>query len=204
MLSSDKDTWNSKGSRKDTTKLSSSFTMSSDAGYRTPNLEARHATDSDFQNVVNHKTSCLLDKSQIYNGKMTGRTSKYAKCMETLIKTYRFDEKNPIKIFRFLTQFKRACKSNKVSENTALWSMQTLIKDGPVYNFTVGLTSHEDIRTTHRLPKKGEKQIFTYAESGNILLKFYATNSNIAKSTSEIVCLRKTTMKISAQFVDVI
>lgn len=35
-----------------------------------PKLEESHATDRHFNNVVNYKTYCLLDGSQVYNEKM--------------------------------------------------------------------------------------------------------------------------------------
>lgn len=66
--------------------------------------------------------------------------------------------------------------------------------DGPTSSLTVRTTHYEDDRTTHRLPKAGEEWVSTYVEAVNILLKLYATDSNIAKAASETTALRKIPM----------
>lgn len=50
---------------------------------------------------------------------MPARTGKHSKRTKTLMKAYKFDDKDPIAALLFLVQFKRACESNKVSEGMA-------------------------------------------------------------------------------------
>lgn len=120
------------------------------------------------------------------------------------MKAYKFDNKNPITVLPFLAQFKRACDSNRVSEGMPLCIVPTFMKDGPVSSLTVEINLYEDDGTTHRLLKAGEKQISTFVEDFNFLIKSYTTESNIAKATLEIAALRKTPIETSVKFVDVL
>lgn len=83
--------------------------------------------------------------------------------------------------------------------------MPTLIKIGTASYQTVLMTlQKKNDETTHRLPKASEKQISIYVEATNFLLKFIATDSNIAMATSDKVCLKKTLMETSVQFASVL
>lgn len=66
------------------------------------------------------------------------------------------------------------------------------------------MTLHKDDGTVHRLPSIGEEQIPTYVEAVNNLLKSYAADSNIAKATSDVACLKKTSMEALVQFADLL
>lgn len=80
----------------------------------------------------------------------------------------------------------------------------SFMKDAPSSNPTVRPTSLSDGWTSHRLPKTGVKQISTYVEAVNFLLKFYATDSNISKAAPEKVCLKIASMKNLIVFADVL
>lgn len=71
-------------------------------------LKLIHATDTNFRNVVNYKTHRLINLHHSYKGKLAARTCKYSKRTETMIKAYKFDEKDSITTLRFFAQFKRA------------------------------------------------------------------------------------------------
>lgn len=107
---------------------------------------------------------------------MAACTGKYAARMETLMKAYKFDDKEPITILSILADFKRACDSNGVFEGIALWLLPAFIRDKPAFSLTVWMASHEDDEATHRPPKAGEKQMTTFVEHNKFLLKFYATD----------------------------
>lgn len=110
-----------------------------------------------------------------------------------------FEYKDAITVLRFLTQFKTACNSDEVFEDTTLWIMNSFMKDGPLYSPTVQMALYGDKRTFSRLLMAGEEQISTYARAENILLAFYATNTNSAKVISERAVLKKAPMKISVK-----
>lgn len=86
----------------------------------------------------------------------------------------------------------------------ALCTMPTSIKLEPASSLTVRRTLHKDEGTTHKMPKTGEDHISTYVRAVNFLLKSYATDSNIAKATSNIACLKNASMYTSVQFADVL
>lgn len=65
------------------------------------------------------------------------------------------------------------------------------------------MTPHNDDGTIHRQRKTGEEQIFTSVEAVDFLLKAYATDSNIAQTTSDIACVKKSSVETSVQFADV-
>lgn len=71
---------------------------------------------------------------------MAARMCKYVKCIETLPKAYKFNDKAPISILRFLAQIKRACDSIGVSKCLALLIMSTVVKDKPGFCLTVQMT----------------------------------------------------------------
>lgn len=141
LPTSHKGTWSMKGSLKDSSYSPGTIEKLRD---RAPKLKVLHATDSQFRNVVNYKTYHLINLDQNSNGKLAARTGKYAKRMETMMKVYKFDDKDPITILRFLAQFKRACDAIGVSKGTALWIMPTFMKDGPAFSLTVRMTPHGD------------------------------------------------------------
>lgn len=120
---------------------------------------------------------------------MAVRAGKYDKRLESLVKAYKFDEKDASSIFCFLSQFKRACNANRVFEGKAFCTMLAFMKDKPASNLTVQMVSYKNNGTTHRLPMAGEGQISTYVEAVRLLLKSYATDSNISKTLLDIVCL---------------
>lgn len=76
--------------------------ISSDAEGTVTKLEFLHPTDSHFQDVVKYKTNFLFGNSTTHNGKMVARTGKFVKRTKTLIKLYKFDDKEPFTIPRFL------------------------------------------------------------------------------------------------------
>lgn len=94
--------------------------MSNNAKGRAPELNILHATNSHFQDVANYKIYNQLENLQTCNVKMTARTGKYAERMDTKMRAYKFDNKNSTTTLYFLTQFKRACDSNEISESTAI------------------------------------------------------------------------------------
>lgn len=150
---------------KKTTKSSKSSISSNDADGRASYLIAMPATDGLFQNLVNYKTYHLREESRIYNKKMAIRMGKYTKRIETLMKAYKFDNKDLVKILRFLTQIKRAWDSNRLFKSMALWIMSMFMKDEPECSLTVRMIPHKDDGPTHRLPMASEEQTFTYAEA---------------------------------------
>lgn len=62
---------------------------------------------------------------------MAAKTGKYFKIMETLMKSYEFDDKDLITLLRFLAHFKCACDSNKVLEDMGLSVTPNFMKKGP-------------------------------------------------------------------------
>lgn len=75
--------------------------------------------------------------------------------------------------------------------------MPTFTKDGPASSLTVRMTPHKDEFHTLPLLKTSVKQITTYIEAVNYLLKSFATDANIVKATSKGARLRKATMETS-------
>lgn len=65
------------------------------------------------------------------------------------------------------------------------------MKVRPAYSLTVPMSLHKDNGTTPRVPKTDDEQISTYLEALNLLVKGYATESNIAKRTSDIASFKK-------------
>lgn len=72
-----------------------------------PNLKVRHATNSLFQSVNNYIYHRRLHRLQTYSKKMAAKTSKYLKQIETLMKPYKFDDKDLTTTLRFFSQFRR-------------------------------------------------------------------------------------------------
>lgn len=68
----------------------------------------------------------------------------YAKRMEKLIKAYKFDDKDPIPVLRFLAQFKRASALKGVSEGIELYIMHSFKEDGPSSSLAVCMTPYDD------------------------------------------------------------
>lgn len=143
------------------TRLSESSIMSCDAADRALKLKILRATDSHFQSEVNYKTYHLLVKSQVYKGKMAAHLSMYVKLVETLTEVYRFDDKNPITVLCFPTQFKTAYNLIKSSEDMALWVMATLGERSPAFSLADQMTPCKDNGTTHSLPKTGKNYMYT-------------------------------------------
>lgn len=75
---------------------------------------------------------------------MAAKLDKVVKRVETLIKAYKFDDKNWINVLRFLAQFKRACNFNRVSKGMDYWVMPNIMKDGPASILTVRMTPSGD------------------------------------------------------------
>lgn len=75
--------------------------------------------------------------------KMTAKTGKDVKKLETLMKPYEFDDKALITILRFLFKSWRACDFDEVSKEMALLVMEKFMKDGTTLNLTVRMTSRE-------------------------------------------------------------
>lgn len=76
------------------------------------------------------------------------------------------------------------------------------MKDGPASSFAIQLTPRGD--SALYLPKTDRKQISSYVEAVNYLLKSYATDANIAKASPKEVNLRKAPPETSVQFSDVL
>lgn len=155
--------------------------LSSDAENGAPELKFLHAIDSFFQNVVNYKTYCLLEKSQTFNGNMAVRMNKHAKRMKPLMGTYKFDDIDPITPLRFSTLIKGAWGLHRIFEGMTLWIMPTPMKDEPASSLTVYMTSYGDNRKSSRLPKVDEGQIPVLVKVVSFLLKSYATDLNIER-----------------------
>lgn len=100
------------------------------------------------------------------------------------MKAFKFDVKNLLPILGFLVQFKIVCNLNAVSEGIALWSMPTYIEYRPEFCIKIQMTSHKEDRNTNRRLKTLKEQNSLYVEAMNLLLKIYATNSNITNSTT--------------------
>lgn len=135
---------------------------------------------------------------------MAARTGKYAKLMKALMKAYKFDDKDTITTLCFQAQLKRGCDCSKVSEDIVFWIMPSFKKNKLASSLTVRMTLHMEDAATHRLPKACKELIFTYLEALNFLSKFYVTDFNIAKATSDLTCLRNASMVTSVQFAGVL
>lgn len=85
----------------------------------------------------------------------------------------------------------RAWNANGFFEGMHLWNMLAAMKDGPALSLTFQINHHKDNETTHRLRRTSEQQVSTYVEAVNVLLKFYATDSNIATATLNMASLKK-------------
>lgn len=66
-----------------------------------PRPKNLHATDSHFRRVTTYKCYRLPDTSQTYNRKTVAKSGKYVKQMETSVKHYKLDGKNPATLLRF-------------------------------------------------------------------------------------------------------
>lgn len=167
-------------------------------------LKIFHPTESRFQSVVNFNNYRLLKRSQNYNEKMATKTRKYVKRMEKFMKTYRIDNKDSTKEFRFLDQFKRAYEPDEVSGGMSLLVMSIFIKGGKELISKARMTSWGDALGERPLLKVEEEQITIYFKIVNYLLKSYATERNIAEATLEIALLKNAPNGTSVQFADVL
>lgn len=86
----------------------------------------------------------------------------------------------------------------------ALRTMPIFIKDEPAYSLTIQTTLLKDDRTIYSLVATSEKQIYTYEVAVHILLKFYATDFNTPRATLDIALMRKTSIKASVHFPNVL
>lgn len=85
-----------------------------------------------------------------------------------------------------MDQFDRSCDSNGVLEKTALWNLPNFTIEAQQassnsFIFPIGV-SRED----HERRRDGADKISTDIEAANHLLKLFVTNTNTAKSISEI------------------
>lgn len=64
--------------------------------------------------------------------------------------------------------------------------------------------SYIDVGNTYRLPRTESEQIPTDVEAVNIQLKLYVTDSNTAKTASEVACLKRASEGTSVKFRDVL
>lgn len=78
------------------------------------------------------------------------------------------------------------------------------IKDGLASILTARMSPWGDAKGKYPLLQVDEKQITTYFEAVNYLLKFYAMDHNIAKAISDISLLKTASNEISVQFADVL
>lgn len=123
--------------------------------------------------------------------------------METMMKAYKFYDKDSIRTIRFLVQFKRAYNLNRVFGCKAVKILLTYMNDGPASILTDQVTPHIDKRTTHRLQKERRRADLFVRGSCKVLLKSFGTDSNTAKTASVITCLIQTLMETSVLFADV-
>lgn len=100
---------------------------------------------------------------------MSARTCKYVKCIEMMMKAYKFHDKDSIMVLRFLTQLRKACDSNGVFKDRTLHIMLMIMRDGTASCIKVQVTLHKYEGTTYRLPKTGKAQISTDAKAVNFL-----------------------------------
>lgn len=84
------------------TKLPNLSRMTSHAKESASKLDILHAANGDFRNVSHYKMYRLLDKLQTHNRSRTSRAGTHVMCMITLMKAYKFDDKDPITVLSFI------------------------------------------------------------------------------------------------------
>lgn len=113
------DTWSTARSFHDC-DISTLPTSIADEEEYVPNLIDIRVSKSHIRNVLSYDLYHFVNGSQLYNGKLTAQTSKHAMEMESFIKPRVFDNRDPMTNLRFFDQFKRPCRSKRVSEEMAL------------------------------------------------------------------------------------
>lgn len=130
---------------------------------------------------------------------MAASAGKFAKRMETIVKAYKSNNKDPDTISHVLAHFKRACDTDGFIEGKALRIMSTFMKGGTASCLTVQMALHKENETTNRLLEKDKMQVSTFVETVSFVLKFFLTDSNIAMAASDIACLKNVLQKTSVQ-----
>lgn len=95
LRSLEKDVWSLGGSLRETILSLTDSDLSRKRKDRALKLKALHATLSHVRSAFNYRKYRLLNNSQPNNGKTAIRTAKYSDRMETLMETYKFEEKDP-------------------------------------------------------------------------------------------------------------
>lgn len=98
-----------------------------------------------FDDTLDYRKYRLLNCSLRYNGKMAMGTTKLAKRIEIIMKTYRFQDSDPVTILSFMGQCKKACDSNRVSESAAMWPQPFFMTKSPATSLTSRLTLRKDV-----------------------------------------------------------
>lgn len=116
---------------------------------------------------------------------------------------YKLNEKNLLTALRFLAHFKRACDISEVSKGMALLEILIFVNKSSSLSLIVSITPRKDETGAFLLPDAGKLQNKSYSEAMSSLLKSYATDSKIAKTTLEIASIREASNETLAQFDDV-
>lgn len=93
-----------------------------------------------------------------------------------------------ISVVNVLTEFKRACESSRIHENTDIWLFQEFLNAPALPAIKAQLTLSSNNANRH------ERTITTYAVAVNHLLRRYATDAVIAESDGEIRSFKQSSL----------
>lgn len=107
--------------------------------------------------------------------------------MQTVMKPYKFEDSDQVKILSFPGQFKRACDSNGVLEGLAMWLLSFFMAKSPAASLTAEVTSEKDPGDYFDRCRgvKRQERIYAYFKVANYRLSSYATKDVIAKAAAD-------------------
>lgn len=119
-------------------------------------------------------------QSQKYDGRISGKIVKSAKCMDVEMNTARFKHFDPISELSFIHDYKKACDINAIHENSSMSLCQDGMKD-----HTKAAIKHKDSATKEDASEQ-ERKLKTYCQAVTYLVATYATDDVIAYVEGEI------------------
>lgn len=94
------------------------------------------------------------------------------------MKSYKFEDSDPVTMIYFLELFKRAFDSNGVSKDVAIWFLLFCMAKFPTASPTIQMTSWKESRDYFDGPRRvdGQQSIFVDVKAISYLLNSYKIN----------------------------
>lgn len=150
----------------------------SDATTRHPSPEIIRSVIKRYEHALDYHIYCRVDKSPMYDENVAENIEKWAKRLQTQIRSHMFGAFDVISVTSFLPAFKLARDTSEIHDGAAIWFLHFFTKRSPAAASNARSSLKQTSSSnTHRAK---ERMLRKYRDVVHSLLQTYDTNDVIA------------------------